>query len=114
MTHQLMGVNVMEGMYNAASNAIHSGKKIYLAQFPWVIPAPDAAAENHCHNCDGCGRLGLEIMIGGPHDDASSKKHIVKIDDRWFTHELILFVCPDCNGSGLFSRQAPRPAPVSL
>jgi hypothetical protein len=112
--YQLNGVNVHEGMYMRAKTAQGNGQKVFLTEFPYIVEAPKAAVNAHCLNCDGAGKIGLEIIIGGPFQDATDKKHVIWHEGMYYAHELVVFICPDCTGSGLFSRQAPRPDPVSL
>ena len=116
MTYQLNGINVHEGMYARAKSARANGKKVFITKLPCIVDAPDAAieAKTHCLNCDGCGRLSLEIIVGGPYQNATDKRHVIWHKGEWYVHDFILFICPDCNGSGLFHRQAPRAKELSL
>jgi hypothetical protein len=112
--YQLNGVNVHEGMYLRAENEIGNGKKVFLTEFLCVVEAPTSAKNTHCLNCDGAGRLGLEVVVGGPYQDATDKKHVIWHEGKYYAHELVVFVCPDCNGSGLFARQTAGAAGMQL
>jgi hypothetical protein len=61
--YQLNGVNVHEGMYMRAKTAQGNGQKVFLTEFPYIVEAPKAAVNAHCLNCDGAGKIGLEIII---------------------------------------------------
>ena len=112
--YQLMGHNVYEGMYHRAETGIRNGKKVLFTQFQAVVEASKPADNEYCHNCDGAGKLGLEIVIGGPYEVPSDRRHVIWHDGKWYTHELVVFVCPDCSGSGLFGRKAESAAGIQL
>lgn len=72
------------------------------------------ANKTYCANCEGAGKHGLQILTGGPFTNANDKKHVTWFNGQWYTQKTDLYICPICNGSGLFGRQAARPAAVLL
>ena len=114
MSYKLNGRNVYEGMYRRAENAKRNGNKAFFTELQSVVDLPEAAKNTYCHNCNGLGMMGLEIVVGGPYTDASNKTHVIWHEGNYYVRDLVLFDCPDCVGSGLFSRQAPREAELRL
>ena len=112
MTHQLNGINVHEGMYLRARSAKANGSKVFMCmpKGAGVVEASELATEAgiYCENCDGFGRLALEIFVGGPFTEATDKKHVVWHDGAYYTHDIVMFICPDCNGAGVFTRATAR------
>jgi hypothetical protein len=121
MPYRLNEHNVHEGMYLRAKDVISRGGKVFLT-VPTLNLEEDEErtarlaqpSKVYCNNCDGTGKLYLTVFIGGPFATPAEKKHVTQHEGKWYEQDVIMFVCPDCNGSGLFSRQAPRPDPVSL
>ena len=122
MKRQMNGHNVNEAMHNEGKAAKRANK---MAFFTMVESEPIGDKEEArllalgrdktwCSNCEGAGQLGIETFIAGPFTNAQDKKHVTYYEGTYYVHELALFYCPDCSGSGLFSRQAPRPAKVQL
>ena len=121
MTYQLNGHNVAEGMYMRAKSTKANGGKVFL-----VMPSYDfgdesearakaaLAGKSYCANCESVGKLGLEMLVGGPYTNATDKKHVTYFEGSYYVHEIVLFICPDCSGSGLFGRQATRAAELQL
>ena len=121
MPYKLNDRTVHEGMYLRAKSVKGNGGKVFLVT-PSYEFGDDAeartketlAGRSYCANCEGIGKQGLEVFIGGPYTNAEGKKHVTYYEGAYYVHDFIMFICPDCNGSGLFSRQAPRPDPVRL
>ena len=121
MHYQLNDHNVHEGMYFRAQDVIDRGGKVFLT-VPSFNYEEDEEREArlakphkiYCNNCDGAGKLYLTIFIGGPYVTPAEKKHVTWHEGSWYEQDAVMFICPDCNGSGLFGRQAARPAAVSL
>lgn len=121
MPYTLNDTVVPEGMYNRARTVKGNGGKVFLVTPSMPLETDEEraarlakASEVYCRNCDGCGKLGLEILTGGPYTDATFKKHITPYKESWYAHDIVLFICPTCNGNGLFHRQAARPQALSL
>ena len=121
MHYQLNDRNVPEGMRQRAITVKKNGGKVFLV-LP-VLEFGDEAEERmkaaladktYCANCEGTGKLGLEVFTGGPYTNATDKKHVTYFEGSYYVHDIILFHCPDCSGSGLFGRQNPQPAGVNL
>lgn len=121
MQYRLNDHNVHEGMYMRAKSVSANGGKVFFVS-PQLVHGDaeelDKIAKlqgkRYCRNCDGLGRFALQVFTGGPYAAPDQKKHVTWHDGSWYVQDTILFVCPDCSGSGLFGRQAPRPEPVSL
>ena len=121
MTYQLNDHTVHEAMYLRAKDVRGRGGKVFLTipSFNYEDDEERAArlalpSKTWCNNCDGTGKLYLTIFVGGPYVAPPERKRITWHEGSWYEHDTIMFICPDCNGSGLFSRKAPRPAAVSL
>ena len=102
--YNLNGTNVHEGMYRRAVSARQNGGMVLLTKFIDRLEAPESAKGTHCGNCDGVGKLGLEIVTGGPYKTAGRTAKGFWHDGAWYVGDLVQFICPDCNGSGLFRR----------
>ena len=123
MTYKLNDHNVHEGMYLRYKSARDKGGKVFLITPTLPLETDEERAARlakasgiYCKNCDGCGRLGLQMLTSGPLAAGGHRKHTTYTyyKESWYAHEIVLFICPDCNGSGLFSRKAPSPAAVLL
>ena len=120
MLYKLNDLNICEAMHRKYQSANDVGK-VFLT-IPSLNLEEDAERverlarkhEVYCGNCDGTGTMYLTVFVGGPYATPAQKKHVTWHEGMWYEQDNIGFVCPDCNGTGLFSRQAPRPAPVSL
>ena len=117
MPYRLNDTNVNEGMHQAAHQVCDNGGKVFL-----VIPRDEfdelelpLMVTTVCTNCNGTGKLYLSVFVGKPVlAGADARKHSVFHEGMYYEQDLKEFYCPDCNGSGLFGRQAARPAPVQL
>jgi hypothetical protein len=121
MPYTLNNVNIPDGMYQRAQTVRKRGGKVFL-----VVPALNYEDEaeartraalvdkTYCGNCDGCGKVGLEIFTGGPFNNAQDKRHVTYYEGACYVHDVVLFDCPDCVGSGLFTRQVPREKELQL
>lgn len=112
--YRLNDTNVPEGMWYRARDLKDAGAKIFLAYPQHPIESPLAAKDTHCKNCDGFGRLGLEKFVGGPFTDATDKHNVVWHEGAYYVHDVVLYICPDCNGSGLFYRASTSADKLSL
>ena len=93
-TYQLNGRNVFEGMYRRAETAIRNGRGVLLTTFEGSLDVPEPAKPYVCPNCDGVGKLALEFLGSGNGKGETWHK------GHWHSHELVLFLCPDCSGGG--------------
>ena len=106
MTHEINGIKVYEGMLVRAKAAGKNGGKVF------ITVAGDAdknsKGKTHCANCNGYGKLALEVFIGGPYMDPTGHKHVVWHDGGYYERDLEMFCCPECRGAGIFSRATAR------
>ena len=121
MQYHLNDTIVPEGMHSRASSVKKRGGKVFL-----VVPTLDfddeaeartkaaLAGKSFCANCDGSGKLLLQVFTGGPYKTAAGLRHVTWHEGSWYIQETVQFVCPECRGSGLLVGQAPKPEPVNL
>ena len=120
MPYVLNNREVPEGLYNRARAVINNGGKVFLltpgaedyyGDYQKLIDATPAG-QKPCVNCDGIGKLGLQIIVGGPYDSPDNKKHIIWHEGKWYVQETVLFPCPICHGSGSAPAGRARSGPV--
>jgi hypothetical protein len=94
-------------LYQDAHAVRQKGGRCFLA-----IPAGPPLA-GYCDNCNGSGRLLLQVIAGGPFDQpVPTKGHrcatdvagqdqgsLMDIDGVWFLARIKAYTCPSCNGA---------------
>lgn len=105
----LAGRQVTQSMYYAAQEAKRARQRCFL------ITAEESYIENervksaNCANCEGYGRLGLEIVVGGPFEgppttgergEGVSKIHLsIAWHNGWFQVVRSYCDCPVCGST---------------
>lgn len=93
-------------MFYAAHNAKRAGQRCFLVTAEPTLALPRGAVD--CPNCEGYGRLGLEVVIAGPFEDvpASGERgegaaaiyvSIANHGGKWFQVVRSYCACPVCS-----------------
>lgn len=103
---QLAGRNVTQSLYYAAVNAKRAGQRVFFVTA--VLLGRRHATD--CSNCEGYGRLALEVVIGGPFDDVpgagergegAGKVYVSSVshNGKWFQVIRTYCDCPMCGST---------------
>lgn len=73
---QLAGRRVTQSMYYDADKAKKAGRRVYFvtAERSQMSELSGAAVDDDCANCEGFGQMALEIVVGGPFQNAPQGK----------------------------------------
>ena len=74
------------------------GKRVFGIKTVGNVPNLDNFSG--CSNCDGAGKVGVQVIIGGPYNEPDNRKQVTHIDGQWYKQNTILYTCPECGGSG--------------
>lgn len=97
MSRRLGGRDVPEAMFNEIKGVRARGGKVHIC-------LPEGGGTGNCANCDGCGHLILQRVVGGPSDTPPSSGgangSLTFMDGVWYLVKNELYNCPVCHGSG--------------
>lgn len=105
---QLAGRRVTQTMFYAAHEAKRQGQRCFLVDAEPTLAESARPGVRDCPNCNGFGKLGLEIVVGGPFEDVpasgergegAAKVYLsaVSHNGRWFQVVRSYCDCPVCS-----------------
>ena len=107
----LAGRQVTQDMFYAVEQAKRAGRRCMLVTAGSSEISKFDMAEKDCPNCAGFGHMALEIIVGGPFQDAPQGQHGNENENpsvhvrpawhngAWWAVVRDLYKCPVCNNS---------------
>ena len=112
-------IAVSDALYKEIKAAKGRGAKCYLTR-PEILAPDESWSDEYkdatCVNCNGAGKLGFEVITGGPYVDRVSATEFkgwnhklnkddpgpraTYIDGAWYLQKTREYTCPICHGSG--------------
>lgn len=125
MNQRINNTIVTPKLYDEFVRRRNLGAKMFLA-IPVRTILDDIISQggSYCANCDGAGKIALQIIVSGPHDEPQKRFEEYAGSDgkeqrnnlgciwhkgKWFNVKTILDDCACCQGSG---KVAPRRQPA--
>ena len=100
---KINNTHISDHLYSEILSYRKKGARVFL-----VVPevtAPDALRSGAvCRNCDGSGKVGIQVVVGGPYSEPR-KSSCIWHDGQWFNAKTILDNCPVCSSSGKVALQ---------
>ena len=117
--HYVGEIAVSNQLYEVAVGVKRRGGRVFVTRPDLPEHGATWSAEYRdmfCGNCHGLGKLGLQVIAGGPFEKVPATNsggeetgsRATYMDGRWYLQKTREHTCPICGGSG--SRQLPKPS----